>query len=112
MIRSHGRIGVTLLFLAGLSMGAAGPVELVKGGRCDHRIVVQPGASPSERFAAQELQTHFKACTDIELPIVEGVFRILHENAAPGDILDELLLRDPKPELSPELLWGGRKADS
>jgi len=72
MIRSHGRIGVTLLFLAGLSMGAAGPVELVKGGRCDHRIVVQPGASPSERFAAQELQTHFKACTDIELPIVEG----------------------------------------
>jgi len=72
MIRSHGWTGCATLLLAGLSMGASGPVELLKDGRCGHRIVVPPGASPSERFAAQELQTHFKACTDIELPIVEG----------------------------------------
>jgi glycerol-3-phosphate dehydrogenase (NAD(P)+) len=62
-------------------------------------------------YTAQALREHADAF-GVELPIVEGVFRILHENAAPRDILDELLLRDPKPELSPELLWGGREADS
>jgi len=49
---------------------APGPVELVKGGACRHQVVLQSGASPSEKFAAQELQTHVKACTGVELPIL------------------------------------------
>jgi hypothetical protein len=34
--------------------------------------VLNPGASPSERQAAKELQTHFQACTGVKLSIVEG----------------------------------------
>lgn len=45
---------------------------LAQGGSSPYRIVLEPAASPSERLAAAEIQGHFKACTDIELPIVEG----------------------------------------
>lgn len=36
---------------------------------------------------------------DIELPISEGVYKVLYENAKIKDILTELLFRDPKPEI-------------
>ena len=45
-------------------------VYLVKDGTSDHKIVVAASASPSEKRAAEELQSHFKACTGVELPIV------------------------------------------
>ena len=47
-------------------------VELLRAGRSPYCIVLEPSASPSEKHAAEELQTHFKACTDVELPIVTG----------------------------------------
>ncbi|MBN1344028.1 MAG: DUF4838 domain-containing protein [Phycisphaerae bacterium] len=72
MIRSYRWAACATLLFAAPSMAAPGPVALLEGGRSRHQIVLQSGASPSERFAAQELQTHFKACTNVELPIVEG----------------------------------------
>jgi hypothetical protein len=62
--------------VAGLSLvlwtpGCATAVKLVENGKSSHQIVLQTDASPSEKFAAEELQTHFKACTGIELPIVD-----------------------------------------
>ena len=45
------------------------PLVLFADGQSAYSIVLQPGASPSEEFAAHELQTHFKACTGFELPI-------------------------------------------
>jgi len=58
-----------------IAAAAAAPeknaVYLVKDGACDYWIVVAGSASPSEKRAADELQSHFKACTGVELPIVE-----------------------------------------
>jgi hypothetical protein len=47
-------------------------VELVRAGKSSYSIVLEPSASPSEKHAAQELQTHLKACTGVELPIRTG----------------------------------------
>ncbi len=48
---------------------AADTAMLVEDGASQHVIVLAPEASPSEETAAGELQTHFKACTGVELPI-------------------------------------------
>jgi hypothetical protein len=45
---------------------------LLKAGVSSYRIHLESSASPSERHAAEELQSHFKACTGVELPIVTG----------------------------------------
>jgi glycerol-3-phosphate dehydrogenase (NAD(P)+) len=34
----------------------------------------------------------------VEMPIVEGVYQILYENADPADKLEELMARSPRPE--------------
>ena len=41
----------------------------------------------------------------VDLPISEGVFRLLYEGASPKEELEKLMARDPKPEYSPGLLW-------
>jgi len=48
---------------------------LVRDGQSSHQIVLRDGASPSEQFAAQELQSHLEACTGAKLPIVAGAPR-------------------------------------
>ncbi|MFH1739081.1 MAG: DUF4838 domain-containing protein [bacterium] len=47
-------------------------IRLLDNGTSDYRIVLEPSVSPSERKAAHELQSYFKACTGVELPIIEG----------------------------------------
>lgn len=47
-------------------------VNLLQAGKSSHCIVLEPSASASEKFAAEELQTFFKACTGVELPIRVG----------------------------------------
>jgi len=54
-----------------LCAAAAGEAHLVKDGASPYSIYVGASASPSEKRAAEELQAHFKACTGIELPIVD-----------------------------------------
>ena len=49
---------------------AAEPVVLAEGGRSDYRIVVAEKASPSTRYAAEELQRFFKEAAGAELSIV------------------------------------------
>ena len=44
--------------------------DLVQNGQSPYQIVLDSNASPSEKYAAEELQTHFNACTGVELPIV------------------------------------------
>jgi hypothetical protein len=46
-------------------------VWLVKDGQSSHTIVLQEGASASEKLAAQELVTFVKACTGAELKVVD-----------------------------------------
>lgn len=58
-------------------------ILLAQDGTSEYQIVLQPGASPSEKLAATEIQTHFKACTGVELPIVEG---------KPGDAVPMIVL--------------------
>lgn len=49
-----------------------GTILLRADGTSNCKIVLQSTASPSERYAAGEFQSHFKACTGVMLPIVEG----------------------------------------
>ena len=41
----------------------------------------------------------------VELPISEGVYRLLYEGASPEEELEKLMARDLKPEYSAGLLW-------
>ncbi len=50
--------------------GGRAPVELLVEGTSKHVIVLDAEASPSEKTAAQELRTYFKACTGVELPLL------------------------------------------
>lgn len=43
---------------------------LVQNGASAYRIALQEGASPSEHYAAEELQRFFELCTGIQLPII------------------------------------------
>ena len=35
---------------------------------------------------------------DVEMPLLEGVYRVLYENMAPADVLHGLMTRKAKPE--------------
>ena len=47
-------------------------LKLADHGRSDWRIVLLPGASDAERFAAKELQEHMERVGGVKLPIVEA----------------------------------------
>ena len=49
---------------------AADPAYLIKDGQSAYCIVLSASSSPSEQNAAKELQQHFKACTGVELTVV------------------------------------------
>ncbi len=90
-------IAIVILLFATLAYSQE-PACLVKDGKSAYRIVVAPTASASERHAAEDIQTHFKACTGVELPIVEqaedGVAAIV---LGCGSLARKLGV-DPKPE--------------
>jgi hypothetical protein len=54
------------------SSAEAGSTYLASGGASEYRLVLEPGASPSEKHAAEEIQSHFKSCVGVELPIIEN----------------------------------------
>ena len=63
----------TLFLFASVLLAApsqASPVVLLKDGKSDCVIVVEPTSSESEKHAAEELRSHFKACTGADLPIL------------------------------------------
>ena len=65
------RIAATVAWIAvSAYVSTVSARNLVEDGRSDYRIVLGPNASPSERFAAEELQGACKACTGVELPIM------------------------------------------
>lgn len=47
------------------------PVTLVSAGQSSHVIVLEPGASPSEVWASEELQTYLRRSTGVVMPIVD-----------------------------------------
>ncbi len=61
---------LAVAFAITLSGPAAASLTLVEDGRSDYVIVVGREASPSERFAAEELQTHIEQMSGATLPIV------------------------------------------
>ena len=70
-------LAVAMAFLAGspvLGQARASQtdVSLVCNGASEHRIVLHRSASPSEKHAADELQSHIEACTGVKLSVVEG----------------------------------------
>jgi hypothetical protein len=51
-------------------LAAAGTLTLVEHGNSDYRIVMAEDAIPSERHAAQELQSYLERITSVRLPLV------------------------------------------
>lgn len=45
----------------------------------------------------------------VDMPISEGVWRLLYGGASPEEELERLLSRDPKPEYPPRAFWGSGK---
>ena len=58
-------VGLCLTVCVMMQAGAG----LVENGQSAYMIVVEPTAGNSEKHAAEELQSHLKACTGAELPI-------------------------------------------
>ncbi len=54
-------------------------------------------------YTAKALENHRQGY-GVELPISEGVYRVLYEGASPRGVLEELLLRGQKSELSPDMV--------
>jgi hypothetical protein len=74
-------------------------IALVRKAESPYRIVLEPTASPSERRAAEELQSHFKACTGVQLPIVEDPKDVTSPMIVLGcGSIARKLGVDPKPE--------------
>ena len=59
---------LTLLATAGCKLDPTPAVTITPGSHC---IVLEPGASPSEVHAAEDLQSYLDACMDWEIPIVD-----------------------------------------
>ncbi len=81
---------------------AAAPIELVRDGRSDYKIVLGRAASPSERHAAEELQAHLEQMTGARLPIVveeSGGHLILVGNSG---VTDRLGLTVPEKQVGAE----------
>ncbi|MBC8232633.1 DUF4838 domain-containing protein [bacterium] len=70
-IRRTAMIIVVSFYLFFLCMCAQGAVQLIQNSECLHQIVLNSGASLSEKYAARELQLHFQSCTGVKLPIIE-----------------------------------------
>jgi glycerol-3-phosphate dehydrogenase (NAD(P)+) len=72
-------------------------VELAKGRRLDDivREMVMVAEGIETTRAAVELSRRY----DIEMPITDQVYQVLFENKNPKEAVDELMLREPKPEL-------------
>jgi hypothetical protein len=66
--RNLQRLASSIAVLFG-SVALAAPIELVRDGQSDYTILVEEGAAPAERFAAQELQNYFEQITGAKLPI-------------------------------------------
>ena len=71
---SYGNRGLIVSCLAMLVMLCAaqvarGDITLVENGKSDYVVVWPPGASPSEQWAAQELISHIKQMSGVELKV-------------------------------------------
>ncbi len=55
--------------LVGVSLAEPQTLTLLEEGKSRYQIVVDPAASASEVYAAEEFQSHFKACTGVTLPV-------------------------------------------
>ncbi len=104
MFRSRLRNGFAVAVIVLLAVACEGPLlqstgHMVTIGPSTHVIVLDPDASPSERHAAEVLQSHFEACMGVEIPIhdhglaVEGGMIVLGCGPAARD-----LGVDPDPE--------------
>jgi hypothetical protein len=95
-------------------VSAGPPVVLLAAGQTEHVVVLQPGASPSEELAAQELQSHFEACTGVKLEVKSGVEAPL---AGPTIVLGlgpvaAALGVDPSPDALGEQGWAASTVGS
>ena len=54
-------------------------------------------------YTVKALESHRRRY-GVDLPISTAVYKVLHEGASPREILEEILLREQKPELSPEMV--------
>ncbi|MBN1507555.1 MAG: DUF4838 domain-containing protein, partial [Sedimentisphaerales bacterium] len=81
-------ITVAFLLLAANGMATTG-LTLVENGNTDYRIVLPAGSSPSEQFAASELQDHLRRISGATIPIGPertGVSILLGSRAAPAGV--------------------------
>ncbi len=54
-------------------------------------------------YTAEALENHRRRY-GVDLPICTAVYKVLYEQASPHEILEEILLREQKPELSAEMV--------
>ena len=106
--------------LAAASGQAYADITLVIDGTSQHTIVIAPDCSPSERYAAEELQTFLEQISDARLPISTEPVAGPAVFVGDSDALDALSLHLDFPALGDEglvvktvgqhlVLAGGRK---
>jgi hypothetical protein len=90
---------LAILVVAAAAVPALAGMKIARKGQAEARVVVAPGASETERFAAGELAFFLRIVTGAKFPVVEGA-------SAPGGRLLVGLeaARTFAPDLTPEIL--------
>jgi hypothetical protein len=104
MIRTMLGLGAVSVSLAGLATASADELVLADGGQSAYRITVADDASPSTRYAAEELQRFVKQISGSQLPIVSDREALAAREIILGDNahLRQLNASIPFPELGAE----------
>jgi len=45
-------------------------LNIIENGKSKYKIILNPGASPSEKYAAAELKKYLKLCNNVEMPVL------------------------------------------
>ena len=62
-------LALIISLLPGVSFAQSAPQYLLEAGMTKYTIALQENASPSEKFAAEELKRFWDSCTGVELPV-------------------------------------------
>ncbi|MCF7936855.1 MAG: NAD(P)-dependent glycerol-3-phosphate dehydrogenase [Synergistales bacterium] len=81
----------------------------IAGGDSPEEAMEHLGQVAEGYYTVRALKEHAERY-GVDMPISMAVYRVLYEQMEPSAMLEELLLREPKPEVSPEIKWafGGK----
>lgn len=104
-------IGDIVLTCTGdLSRNRTVGVRLGKGEKLDH-ITATMGGAVAEGVLTSRSAHHLAQKMGIDCPVIEGIYRVIHEGADPHDVVTQNMSRPLKAEVDPNVAEAAHKAE-